>query len=40
MAKAGFLCTATKNDPEAATCYICRHEMLWDPEDEPRWVAD
>jgi hypothetical protein len=35
MAEAGFVCTATKSDPEAASCFVCQHEMLWDPDDDP-----
>uniref|UniRef100_A0A915EWG0 Uncharacterized protein n=1 Tax=Ditylenchus dipsaci TaxID=166011 RepID=A0A915EWG0_9BILA len=35
LAKAGFVCTATKNEPDGAKCYVCQHEMIWDPEDVP-----
>jgi hypothetical protein len=36
MAEAGFICTVTKKDRDSAKCFFCRHEMLWDPEDDPK----
>ncbi|KAL3089997.1 hypothetical protein niasHS_006449 [Heterodera schachtii] len=36
MARAGFFCTEKRKKPsDAAKCFICLHEMYWDPEDEP-----
>uniref|UniRef100_A0A914HFQ7 Survivin n=1 Tax=Globodera rostochiensis TaxID=31243 RepID=A0A914HFQ7_GLORO len=35
MACAGFYCTEKRKNSDAAKCYVCQHEMLWDPEDDP-----
>ncbi|KAI1717312.1 inhibitor of apoptosis domain-containing protein [Ditylenchus destructor] len=35
LAKAGFFCTSTPEEPDSAKCYICLHELCWDPTDDP-----
>lgn len=35
MARAGFFCSDRTPDTDSARCYVCQHELLWDPEDDP-----
>ncbi|KAI1712803.1 inhibitor of apoptosis domain-containing protein [Ditylenchus destructor] len=35
LAKAGFFYSGTKKEPMAAKCFVCTHELIWDPEDQP-----
>ena len=35
LARAGFYYTEEAPGSDAARCYVCQHELLWDPHDEP-----
>ena len=38
MARAGFYCSEIKPNADCARCYVCQHEILWDAEDDPRFL--
>ena len=35
MARAGFYCSEQQLGTDSARCYVCQHELLWDPQDDP-----
>ncbi|KAH7724441.1 Baculoviral IAP repeat-containing protein 5 [Aphelenchoides avenae] len=35
LAEAGFFSTSSKDCKDSAKCFFCRHELLWDPQDDP-----